>query len=158
MSIEIARSLLGWIQHTPLSAAIRESHWAVMALESAHLLGMTLLGGAAVLPAIAALRRDGLNGLSVAELARGTAILLIAGLAVMTVSGSVIAWSMPFKYALNAAFRVKMLFLLAAFAATASLWRSISRRGSCLAQRAGALLALLLWIAVGLSGRFIGFL
>jgi len=129
-----------------------------MGLESLHLLGLALLGGVASVLAIAALRRDGLRGLSVAELARGTLPLQAAGFTLMTVSGALIAWSMPHKYYLNAAFRLKMALLLAAIATTAWLRRSAMRQGSAAARRAAALMAFLLWLAVGLSGRWIGFL
>ena len=156
--ISLGQALLGWIERTPLSILIRHSDWAVMGLESVHLLGLALLGGVASALAIAALRRDGLRGLSVTELARDALPLLVAGLAVMTVSGALIAWSMPHKYSLNTAFRLKMALLVAAIAATAWLRRTATNRGSATAQRAAALLAFLLWLAVGLSGRWIGFL
>lgn len=161
MSIDthaLARSLLGWIERTELSAVLRHSGWAVMGLESVHLLGLTMLGGVATLLALAALRRDGLRGVSVAELARGILPLLVAGLAIMAVSGALIAWSMPYKYALNEAFRLKMLMLVTAIAATSWLWRTVRRQGSSPALRTGAVAAFLLWLAVGLCGRWIGFL
>jgi len=156
--IALGRSLLGWIERTPLSGVIRHSDWAVMGLESLHLLGLALVGGVASVLAIAASRRDGLRGLSVADLARGALPLQAAGFALMAASGALIAWSMPHKYYLNAAFRLKMALLLAAIAVTAWLWRSARRRGSAIARRAAALLAFLLWLAVGLSGRWVGFL
>ena len=43
---------LGWLEHTSLSSVIRQSHWAVMALEAIHLLGLALLGGAAVIASL----------------------------------------------------------------------------------------------------------
>src|SRR5580692_10576486 len=93
--------LLSWIQHTSISTAIRRSDWAVMALEAVHLLGLALLGGAVCITALAAVRRAGLRGLSVASLAQGLRPLFGAGLLLMTVSGTLIALSMPFKYYLN---------------------------------------------------------
>ncbi len=58
-------TVLSALMHTDLSRTIRESTWAVMAFEAVHLIGLTLLGGRAIIIGLAALRRDGLRGLSV---------------------------------------------------------------------------------------------
>jgi hypothetical protein len=150
--------LLSLIQHTALSTAIRRSDWAVMALEAVHLLGLALLGGAACILALAAVRRAGLRGMSLASLALGLRPLFRLGLLLMVISGVLIVLSMPFKYYLNTAFRVKMLLLIAAIAATAWLLRSGRDRASVGRLRALALIAAMLWLGVGCSGRLIGFL
>ena len=150
--------LLNWLQGTALSTAIRRSDWAVMALEAVHLLGLALLGGAGCITALAALRRAGLHGMSVATLAHGLRSLFGAGLMLMTVSGALIVLSMPFKYYLNSAFRMKMLLLVLAVVATAGLLRMGRGAAPTARQRSLALLAALLWLAVGFSGRLIGFL
>jgi len=142
--------MLSAVMRTHLSTAIRESSWAVMALEAVHLIGLTLLGGAAVIMALGAVRRSGLRGLPVATLVVALRPLLWIGLALMAVSGTLIALAMPFKYYGNAAFRWKMLLLILALATTVGLFKT--------RQRAFALTALLLWFAVGFSGRLIGFL
>jgi hypothetical protein len=143
-------SVLSAVMRTELSTSIRESSWAVMTLEAVHLIGLTLLGGAAIIISLGAVRRTGLRGLSVATLVAALQPLLWIGLALMTVSGTLIALAMPFKYYGNAAFRWKMVLLLLALATTVGLFRT--------RQRAFALTALLLWFAVGFSGRLIGFL
>jgi hypothetical protein len=155
-------SVLAWAERTALSIAIRQSDWAVMALEAVHLLGLTLLGGAAVIAAIAALRRGGIGGLSVATCVTELRFLMLAGLLVMAGSGGLIALSMPFKYYNNSAFRWKMVFLLAAVVTTWALTRAADSRSGDARRapllRALALWALLLWLGVGFSGRLIGFL
>src|ERR1700761_6105291 len=105
MAIE---QLLSGIQATAISTAIRRSDWAVMALEAVHLLGLALLGGAACITALAALRRTGLRGIALSTFARGLRPLFAAGLVLMAVSGVLIVLAMPFKYYLNTAFRIKM--------------------------------------------------
>ena len=160
-------TLLGWIQHTGLSTVIRQSGWAVMGLESVHLIGLALLGGAAVIAALAALRAAGLGGMSVPTLVTGLAPLRRAGLFLMAISGALITLSMPFKYYANAAFRWKMLLLSLVLLTSWALRRmsntdipvsdtpATSRRR---APRALALAVLLLWLAVACCGRLIGFL
>ena len=129
-----------------------------MALEAVHLLGLALLGGAACLLGLAALRRTGLRGLPLGTLVLGLRPLIAAGLVLMIASGLTIASSMPFKYYLNDAFRLKMVLFVAALVATAVLMRNRSYAGSTVRQRGLALFAVLLWFGVGICGRVIGFL
>jgi uncharacterized protein DUF6644 len=152
------QQLLSGMQHTSLSTAIRRSDWAVMALESVHLLGLALLGGAACIVALAAVRRTGLRGLSIAILAQGLRPLFAIGLLLMMASGALIVLSMPFKYYLNTAFRLKMVLLVVAITATAWLLRTAQSSESVGRQRGLALFSMLLWLGVGCSGRLIGFL
>jgi hypothetical protein len=150
---------LRWIELTWLSTAIRQSTWAVMALESVHLLGLALLGGAALITGVAAFR-GGLRGISVGTFVRELRPMSIVGLILMSTSGILIAVSMPFKYYNNAAFQWKMLLLACALITTAFLSRKsfeLNYGGSAL-QRALAIQALVLWLTVGFSGRLIGFL
>jgi len=150
--------LLNRIARSALSTAIRRSDWGVMALESVHLLGLALLFGCATLFALAALRRGGLRSLALPELTTQLWRLAATGLALMVASGTLIAVSIPRKYYLDQAFRAKMLLLALATAATVWLVRVATRGGATAAARALALLAWLLWLGVGVSGRLIGFL
>ena len=148
--------------HTSLSTTIRESTWAVMAMEAVHLIGLTLLGGPTIVVGLGALHRGGLRGLSVSTLIAAVLPVFRIGLVLMAVSGTLIAVSMPFKYYENAAFRWKMLLLILALATTAGLVRvsrleSLASRQQAL-QRGLALTALILWFGVGFSGRLTGFL
>ncbi len=158
MDLTASQHLLIWLQQTPLSTAIRRSDWAVMALEAVHLLGLALLGGAACMLGLAALRRTGLRGLPLGMLVSGLRPLITAGLVLMIASGLTIAFSMPFKYYLNDAFRLKMVLFVVALVATAVLMRNRSYTGSNVRQRGLALFSVLLWFGVGICGRVIGFL
>ena len=109
--------------HTSVSTAIRESTWAVMAMEAVHLIGLTLLCGPAIILGLGALRSEGLQGLSVSTLSAALLPILRVGLLLMVVSGSLIALSMPFKYYENAAFRWKMVVLVLAVGTTVGLGR-----------------------------------
>jgi hypothetical protein len=157
-------SLLSALMRTDLSRTIRESTWAVTAFEAVHLIGLTLLGGPAIIIGLAAMRREGLRGLSVPTLTEALLPVLWIGLSLMAVSGILITVSMPFKYYNNMAFRWKMVLLVLALATTAWLLRT-SKPASVAAspdrgalQRGLAISALLLWFGVGFSGRLIGFL
>jgi hypothetical protein len=156
-------SLLSALMRTGLSRSIRESTWAVMAFEAVHLIGLTLLGGPAIIIGLAALRREGLRGLSVPTLTEALLPVLWIGLSLMAVSGTLITVSMPFKYYNNMAFRWKMVLLVLALATTAALLRSsrlalVTPPDRGMHQRGLAICALILWFGVGFSGRLIGFL
>ena len=141
------KTVLTWIEQTAISGAIRQSDWAVMALEAVHLLGLALLGGTAVIIALSAVRR---SVPTLGTFARELRPVALAGLTLMALSGTLIAWSMPFKYYNNAAFKWKMGLLACALIAAGLLARKPSR--------VLALLSLILWLSVGFSGRLIGFL
>lgn len=154
--------LLNTLMHTGLSTAIRESTWAVMAMEAVHLIGLTLLGGPVLIVGLGSLRPGGLRGLSVPALIAALWPTALLGLGLMILSGSLIALSMPFKYYENPAFRWKMLLLSLALTATVELVRISRFEHRTPSQRALArglsLTATTLWIGVGFSGRLIGFL
>lgn len=155
-------TLLSWIQHTHLSTLVRQSGWAVMALESVHLVGLALMGGAAVIAALAAIRAAGLRGIPTSTWVTGLAPLTRLGLLLMAVSGALIALSMPYKYYSNAAFRWKMLLLSLALLTSWLLRRTAETEVPLDTQRRQprvlAVAVLLLWIGVGCCGRLIGFL
>jgi hypothetical protein len=140
----LADTVLRWIEQTSLSSTIRQSDWAVMALEAVHLLGLALLGGAAV---IATLRHA---DIPLRTLVRELRAVALTGFALMVLSGTLIALSMPFKYYNNTAFQWKMVLLVCAVFSTLRLARKPAR--------VLALLSLILWLSVGFSGRLIGFL
>jgi len=77
-------------------------------------------------------------------------IAIAAGFALLVLSGSLIALSMPYKYYNNTAFQWKMVLLLCSVIVTLRLASKPSR--------ILALLSLILWLSVGFSGRLIGFL
>ena len=152
-------ALLRWIEGTWLSTTIRQSSWAVMALESVHLLGLALLGGAALIGGMAAIPGE-LRGIRLGRWVSGLWPMIWTGLTVLAVSGIPIALSMPFKYYNNPAFRWKMLLLIGALLATIGLVGE-SRRATLARPRLLRTLMLLaqsLWLGVACSGRFIGFL
>lgn len=139
-----ADSVLHWVELTSLSTTIRQSDWAVMALEAVHLLGLALLGGAAVIAA----RRH--VEIPVGMLVRELRPVAATGFILMALSGTLITVSMPFKYYNNTAFQWKMGLLLCSVIVTLALARRPSR--------VLALWSLVLWLSVGVSGRLIGFL
>jgi len=153
--------LFRWYSQTPLSVALQSSTWAFATIEMAHLLGLTLLGGVAL---IVDLRLLGviLPGRPAQRIARDLLPLLKAALAVLVVTGVLMVGAETMKCYYNAAFRLKMLL----FAAAVVFYFAVHRRvadsprwiGSGWIPKLVAGVSLALWLSVGVAGRAIGFL
>jgi len=150
---------LQWVQNTDFGIALRKSnHWVGASFQLIHIVGFVLLLAAV---AFINLRLLGLGLVSPpsARVIRAGNILLRIGLAAAVLSGVLIFLSGPVRYYQNEFFVLKMLVLIAAVAFQASLFRVVSRRASewPFAGKAVAIVSLLLWFGVGISGRIIGF-
>jgi len=153
---------LDWLERLPLAVAIARSNWVFPAIETIHVIALTLtigtvlivdlrlLGLASRKQPYAAVRRDVLPWTWTAF---GTAV----------VSGSLMFVSQASEYFANQAFRIKFGLLLLAglnmlifemiIGRDASAWdRAIPWLG-----KLAALLSILLWIAVVFFGRRVGF-
>lgn len=150
-------ALFHWLGTTGVGLYMRESDWGFALVETAHLLGLTALGGAVVVGNLAAggliLRQS-----NPAAVLRGVRGFGKGALAVLVVSGVLLVSSKPIRYYLDNAFRTKMLLLALAIASSLAVWRLLSSSASPLALRSVALISLALWLAVGVAGRIIGFL
>ena len=96
-----------WLQHTPLSAAMSESTWAVPILAAIHVLVLAWFGGT-VLIADTRLRR-----------------WRFIGLAFMLITGALLFWSQPVHLYNSLFFRIK-LALLATITVSHKFPRAIS--------------------------------
>lgn len=149
-----------WCDQTAIAVAIRDSVWLFPFIESFHLLALALLGGAVLIVDLrllgVGLRRQPLTALA-AELQPW----MLAGLAVMLVSGVLMFLSEALKCYESPPFRLKMLLLALALLFTFTVRRRITvatdpdRRPW--RARLTAVVSLTLWTGVGLMGRGIGF-
>jgi hypothetical protein len=87
-------ALCNWLQHTPLSAAMSESTWAVPVIAAIHVLGISWFGGTVLI--------------SDPHLRRWRFI----GLAAMLITGALLFWSQPVRLYGSVFFRVKIVLLL----------------------------------------------
>jgi len=142
---------------SPLSHAIRGSSWAFAIIEMAHLMMLALFGGVLLIGGL------GLTGTAFqfpdrtgAWLSlRRTGLWALAGL---VLSGLLMIGSNPMKYYFHTAFRAKMVLLAFAVIASAIVERGI-RPGAVrpILTNFAVATALLLWFAVAVAGRMIGF-
>jgi hypothetical protein len=160
-----APEIFKWLEQTPVGASVRESLWLFPAVETAHLLAMSLL-----VISIAAfdLRLMGLamRSVRVSELARRLFPWAWAAFAVQVVTGFLLFSSEATRMVVNPAFRVKMV-LIGLAGVHAAVFRWIAGRDMpewaaeaptpIRAKVAGAI-SILLWVGVVAAGRWIGFI
>jgi len=149
-----------WCESTALGTAIRMSPWAFAVIESVHLLGLAVIGGAVLLVDLRMLG-FGLRHQRIAELARAVFPWLVGSLVVMLLTGVGLFLSEPLKCYDSRAFWVKMISLGLAMLFTFSIRRTVTMADETRVRpiwfKLVALVSLALWFGVGGGGRWIGF-
>jgi len=161
--------LARWSASTFVGRAIAESRWQFAVIESVHLVGLSLLGGAVLLVDFS------LIGLALSDeplqkLSRSADPWLLTGLLITLLSGFMLYLSEATKFysvgfwdSAEAPFICKMLFLLLAILFTATIRRTVLsssiRSGvkPSMRDRIVGITSLFLWLCVGAAGRGIGF-
>lgn len=148
-----------WCESLWLGRAVVGSLWLFPAIEAVHLLGLALLGGALLL---VDLRMVGvwLNRTAVADLAKDARPYLVAGIALMIVTGVPLFLSEAVKCYYNDAFWVKMTTFPVALAFTFSIRAAATTgavRNTARRQKLVGALSMALWLVVAAAGRWIGF-
>ena len=146
------------LELTALGALIRDSLWLFPVIEAGHLIGLALLGGAALVLDIRLLGL-GLRTQSAAYVAEQTTPWLAAGIVTMFATGVPLFLSEAVKCYYSTAFWVKMGALAAALAFTYAVRNRVARSEEATAtkQRAAGATSLALWLTVAAAGRWIGF-
>lgn len=147
-----------WCESTSLGLAVRESVWLFPVIESVHLLGLCLLGGAVLVVDLRMLGA-GLTRTPLALLARQLRPWLVAGVAVMIATGVPLFLSESVKCYYSQAFWVKITTLPVALLFTFAVRQRVAmseRTTAPVAALTGAA-SLALWFTVAAAGRWIGF-
>jgi len=156
--------MLDWLQRTSLAVQIRDSLFAFPLLESAHVIGLTLVFGTI---AIVDLRLLGVASTqrSFQGLASDTLKWTWVAFALTALTGALMFITNAAVYFHNAYFRAKIVLLvLAAINVLVFEWtagRTVRRWDEAPSAppvgRAIAAVSLVIWIAVIVTGRMIGF-
>jgi hypothetical protein len=154
------RALLDWCSNTTTIAFIRDSSFGMPAVQSVHLLGLTVLLAAIL---VLNLRLAGVSMMDwslpaveqqLRPWAWGATTLVLA-------SGVVMFLGNPEKYLASAPFQVKMASLALAMLCQFGLFRRFFRSEPDVRRRSMNIviagLSLTLWFAVGWAGRAIAF-
>ena len=149
-----------WCETLWLGQFVVGSNWLFPIIESVHLLALALLGGAILLVDLRLLGL-GLTDRPVAELAGDARRWMLAGLAVLILTGVPLFLSEPIKLYYSTAFWIKIstLPIAIAFALTvrARVTMSDPVRNTARRQQLVGALSIALWITVAAAGRWIGF-
>jgi hypothetical protein len=147
-----------WLASTGFSQAIQVNQWAIPAIQSIHILALSLVFAAAIIVALRVAGRglaaEPLHSLS-ARFTHAIWWLLL----VLAASGLLLIIAEPGRTLTNRMFYFKMIMLAAVIAIT--LWLSgVARhqheRVSTL-HRAAAAVTVMLWIGIMFAGRFIAY-
>jgi ABC-type glycerol-3-phosphate transport system permease component len=149
-----------WAEATTLGEMIRNSPWAFAVIESLHLLGLSVVGGAVLIVDLRLLGL-GLRAQPVADVARDAWPWFVGSLIVMLVTGVGLFLSEAMKCYASSAFAVKMTCLALAIVFTFTIRQRVTMAGDGQVPapwlKLVALVSLALWFGVGASGRWIGF-
>jgi hypothetical protein len=139
------------LEGSTLAQALRVSRWGYAAANIGHVFGLALLFGA-IVPLD--LRRLGLApGLEERTLARLLVPVAAAGLLLALATGLLLASARLSEYLASPLFLAKMGLIVLAFLAIAAA----TLRPSAAMGRAAAMASLLLWSAVIVCGRLLGY-
>ena len=141
--------LLVDLKQSGLGQAMRSSRWLYPAVNTAHILGLALMFGSLV---VLHLRTLGLShGPDLASLDRLVTPVAAAGLVLAIASGAAMFTTDAVKYAGSTLFLAKMA--LAAAGILNVVW--LKRKG---AAKPAALISLIMWTAVIVCGRLLGYI
>jgi len=147
-----------WCDATRIGEYIRAKTWVFPAIETIHILAMTMLYGAIILVDLR-LMNIGMKKEPVALLARSLNPYLQTGIWIMLPTGILLFLSEAMKAYSNSGFHFKIVMLGLALIFQYTLWPRVTRKDH-VSPSVGwitGILSLCLWFSVGAGGRAIGF-
>jgi len=152
-----------WLRETPFSLAIATHDWIIPAVQSVHIVTIAVLIGSVLMINLRLLgvieRRQAVDALMDHYLP-----VVAISMVVLLGTGAVLIAGEPTRALFRITFYLKMALIVAVLALTWGLSR-LARTPFALAggpraaamMKTGAVLALLLWVAVIFAGRWIGY-
>jgi hypothetical protein len=147
------------IEASAIGDAIRQSLWLFPVIESVHLLGLCVLGGAVLIVDLRMLG-VGLRGHSIQQIARDARPWFLGALAVMVLTGWGLFASEAIKCYYNTSFWVKITTLPFAIMLTLLIRDRMAMRAGMdvtPATQVVGITSIVLWVIVAAAGRWIGF-
>ena len=156
--------LAGWLSATPLSRIRQDVLWVVPASQSVHLIALAVVFSAALMINLRLLGL-GAGGRSVSQLVDTLVPWMWRGLGALLFTGAIQTIAEPLRQFVAPLFWAKMLMIGVVVLATAVFARAVrskARRWDAAATRPAAarrfaVASTLLWLAIIVCGRFIGY-
>lgn len=157
-------SFAAWLAATPLSAFVANQAWVVPTVQTIHILAVATVMGAVVIVHLRVLgvveRRQSIGSLAARFVPPSAAAIVI-----LAITGFLMIAGEPTRAIFRYVFWAKMGLLLTVIALTAALLGGLKASGAAddarrpvpLAYQALAVLALLVWVAIIVAGRWIGY-
>jgi len=158
---ELVAAFYAWCYHSPALSILRDTKLGVPAVQTVHLIGITIVLGTAVTMNLRYLNL-GYRDLDARSFLSSLWTWFRRGLLLTVVAGFVVFLPDPARYVENTSFRVKMAVLTVAilyqFTVFRRATRSIPTSGRTPKMIAIAAITLMLWFGVGWCGRAIAFI
>jgi hypothetical protein len=147
-----------WLSNTALSQFIQVTSWIIPAVQTVHILCIALLLGAAVLVDLR-IFGAGLRSETLTQVADRYIPKVWACLPVLLVTGLILIIAEPGRTLTNPAFYLKMISLLLVIGVTQWLHSyARSARPLSVVPASLAIVSVLLWATIIVSGRFIAYI
>lgn len=160
----IPTSILDWMESSWLNTLMLDYQWSWVTAETLHFTGMCLLFGSVIIMDLRLLGFDR-RAVSAAAVHRLVPFALI-GFGINLVTGILFFFGLPYRYAINISFQIKMLLVALAGINVVYFWlratRALEAGGSNddppLKLKVVGLTSLVLWTGVLCFGRLIPYL
>jgi hypothetical protein len=158
------REFADWLTNTPLSKTLQDQAWVVPTSQSIHILAVSIVFGSACMINLRLLG-VGRSGRSVSQLSNTLVPWMWRGLVVLLFTGLVQTIAEPVRQFVTPMFWAKMMMIVVVATMTALYAKAVRRNApvwDAAASRPGrgkafAVLSTLLWLAIIVCGRFIGY-
>ena len=149
-------AIVRWYFELPIGAAIRDSMWLTPAIESVHLIGLTMLMGGVVLTNLRLLG-IGMRRQPAAAVITGMRRWMLTGLGMLLATGPMLASASAVKLYESPAFYTKMALLPLALLFHFTVFRKTVLEGAGARSRWTAAMSLALWFGVASAGLVVAF-
>lgn len=159
------RFIADWLEQTTLSKALQDHAWVVPTSQSLHIIAVSVVFGSACMINLRLLGIGSKSARSVSELSNTLIPWLWRGLGVLLLTGLVQTITEPVRQFVTPMFWAKMLMIVIVASMTAAYARTVRRNAAAwdaastrpLQAKAFAVVSTLLWLAIIVCGRFIGY-
>jgi len=158
------RPFADWLSTTPLSKTMQDQAWVVPTSQSIHIIAVSIVFGSACMINLRLLG-VGRSGRSVSQLSNTLVPWMWRGLAVLLTTGLIQTVTEPVRQFVTPMFWAKMLMIIVVATMTALYARAVRRNAPewdgasprALRAKAFAIISTVLWLAIIVCGRFIGY-
>jgi hypothetical protein len=158
------RPFADWLSNTPLSKTLQDQAWVVPMSQSIHIIAVSVVFGSAVMINLRLLG-VGRSGRSVSQLSNTLIPWMWGGLAVLLFTGLIQTITEPVRQFVTPMFWAKMTMIIVVATMTALYAQAVRRHAPewdtassrPVRARVFAILSTLLWLAIIVCGRFIGY-